>query len=147
MQTWHPAEKWTRAYKMVSFLETVLSQYNNWAFIILLMIGLYAMIAKNNLLKKIIGMSIFQSAIILFYVSISLKKGATIPIFAHGHGHEAVVHAVDAAAYANPLPHVLMLTAIVVGVATLGVALAIVQKINRVYGTIEEDEILEKITE
>ncbi len=134
---------------MANFLEAVLGQYNNWAFIILLMIGIYAMIAKNNLLKKVIGMAIFQSAIILFYVSVSLKKGATIPIIAHGHGHDhgAVAHAIDAASYANPLPHVLMLTAIVVGVATLGVALAIVQKVNRVYGTIEEDEILEKIKE
>jgi len=132
---------------MEDFLNIVLAQFNNWVFIVLLMIGMYAMIAKNNLMKKVIGMSIFQSAIILFYVSVSMKKGATIPIVDHGHGHEAVAHAIDAAAYANPLPHVLMLTAIVVGVATLGVALAIVQKVYRVYGTIEEDEILEKIAE
>jgi multicomponent Na+:H+ antiporter subunit C len=96
-------------------------------------------------------MSIFQSAIILFYVSIGYKKGATIPITEHGHGHtNEVVHQTAAemvAGFANPLPHVLMLTAIVVGVGTLGVALALVQKIYRVYDTIEEDEILEKIKE
>lgn len=128
-------------------LELIVGKYNYWAYIILLLIGLYAMIAKNNLMKKIIGMSIFQSAIILFYVSIGLKKGATIPILEHGHGQEAALHAIDAASYANPLPHVLMLTAIVVGVSTLGVALSILQKIYRVYDTIEEDEILEKIKE
>jgi len=129
---------------MEEFLHSIVSKYNYWTYIVLLLIGLYAMIAKNNLVKKIVGMSIFQSAIILFYVSIGLKKGAAIPIMehgAHGQGHQAI----EVAAYANPLPHVLMLTAIVVGVSTLGVALALVQKIFRVYGTIEEDEIMEKI--
>jgi multicomponent Na+:H+ antiporter subunit C len=131
---------------MAAFLEALLGHYNDWAFIILSMIGLYAMIAKNNLIKKVIGMAIFQSAIFLFYVSIGLKRNATIPIIDH-HGPELAGHAIDAAAYANPLPHVLMLTAIVVGVSTLGVALAIIQKINRVYDTVEEDEILEKIAQ
>lgn len=126
-------------------LAFIIAKYNYWAALILLLIGLYAMIGKNNLLKKVIGMSIFQSAIILFYVSIGEKRGATIPIMEHGHGH--VEQAIDAAAYANPLPHVLMLTAIVVGVSTLGVALAVIQKIYRVHGTIEEDEVLESIDE
>lgn len=131
---------------MHDILALLVAKYNYWAALILLLIGLFGMIAKNNLLKKVIAMSIFQSAIILFYVSIGDKKGSTIPIMLHGHGdHGAQV--VNAAQYANPLPHVLMLTAIVVGVATLGVALAILQKIHRVHGTIEEDEILESMSE
>ncbi|MEN8256306.1 MAG: cation:proton antiporter subunit C [Thermodesulfobacteriota bacterium] len=131
---------------MEDVLTYIISRYNYWAAIILLLIGLYGMIAKNNLLKKVIGMSIFQAAIILFYVSIGDKRGATIPILDHGHGaHHGAHQAIEAASYANPLPHVLMLTAIVVGVSTLGVALAILQKIYRVHGTIEEDEILETI--
>ncbi|MEN8198537.1 MAG: cation:proton antiporter subunit C [Thermodesulfobacteriota bacterium] len=131
---------------MEDLLAYIISRYNYWAAIILLLIGLYGMIAKNNLLKKVIGMSIFQSAIILFYVSIGDKRGATIPILEHSHdAHHGAQQVVEAASYANPLPHVLMLTAIVVGVSTLGVALAILQKIYRVHGTIEEDEILETI--
>jgi multicomponent Na+:H+ antiporter subunit C len=142
--------------------EAIVGRLNFWTYVILMMIGLYAMIAKKNLIKKLIGMGIFQSAVILFYVSISVKEGATIPIIAHHTDHapkveqhsttvgEVVVvdkkHAtVDPDTIANPLPHVLMLTAIVVGVATLGVGLALVQKIHRDYGTIEEDELLEKI--
>lgn len=121
----------------------IVAKYNYWAALVLLLIGLYGMIAKNNLLKKTIGMSIFQAAIILFYVSMGDKRGANIPIVEHGHAEQAI----EVARYANPLPHVLMLTAIVVGVATLGVALAILQKIHRVHGTVEEDEILESIHE
>jgi len=117
----------------------IIAKYNYWAVIILMMVGLYAMIVKNNLIKKIIGMNIFQTAIILFYVSTGVKKDATIPIIEHGHGMpEHVVHAID---YINPLPHVLMLTAIVVSVATLGVALSLAVKIYGQYGTLEEDEI------
>lgn len=121
----------------------IIAKYNYWAVIALLLIGLYAMITKKNLVKKIIGMNIFQTAIILFYVSIGSKKEATIPIIMHGHGDSS--HAVHAADYINPLPHVLMLTAIVVSVATLGVALALAMKIYSQYGTLEEDEIQEKI--
>ncbi len=117
--------------------------YNYWVYIILMMIGLYAMIAKNNLVKKIIGMNIFQTAIILFFVSTGAKKGATIPIILHGHGPSSPV--VRASEYINPLPHVLMLTAIVVAVATLGVALALAIKLYREYGTVEEDEIMARI--
>ncbi len=133
--------------RMEETLQYIIGKYNYWAAIILLLIGLYGMIAKNNLMKKVIGMSIFQAAIILFYVSIGEKKGATIPILSHGHSDHAVEHAIEAVQYANPLPHVLMLTAIVVGVSTLGVALAILQKVYRVHRTIEEDEILETIDE
>ncbi|MBW2568224.1 MAG: cation:proton antiporter subunit C [Deltaproteobacteria bacterium] len=126
-------------------LDYVLGKYNFWIYVVLMMIGLYAMIGKKNLVKKLIGMNIFQSAIILFYVSIGVKKGgATVPIFlgdahaAHGHGHAII----DVANYLNPLPHVLMLTAIVVSIATTGVALAIIILIYRRYNTLEEDEIL-----
>lgn len=131
---------------MNDFLIYLITKANYWAALSLMLIGLYGMISKNNLLKKVIGMSIFQSGIILFYVSIGEKRGATIPIIEHGHG--ASEHAViEAVSYANPLPHVLMLTAIVVGVATLGVALAVIQKIYRIHGTIEEDEILKGMEE
>jgi multicomponent Na+:H+ antiporter subunit C len=127
-------------------LPFIVAKYNYWAALILLLIGLYGMIAKNNLMKKVIGMTIFQTAIILFYISVGEKKGASIPIIREGHGvADSITPAVEAVAYANPLPHVLMLTAIVVGVGTLGVALAILQKIQRVHGTIEEDEILEDL--
>ena len=123
----------------------IIAKYNYWAVIVLLLIGFYAMIAKQNIVKKIIGMNIFQTAIILFYVSIGSKKGATIPIIMHGH--DGANRAVQAADYINPLPHVLMLTAIVVSVATLGVALALSMKIYARYGTLEEDEIQGKLME
>lgn len=121
-----------------------LAKYNYWAVVGLMMIGLYAMIAKRNLVKKIIGMNIFQTAIILFYISVGTKKDATIPIVKHAHG--AAAHAVEVADYINPLPHVLMLTAIVVSVATLGVALALAMKVHQQYGTLEEDEIEAKLS-
>jgi multicomponent Na+:H+ antiporter subunit C len=127
---------------MEHLFDLIVANANYWSYIILMMIGIYAMISKNNLIKKIIGMSIFQTAIILFYVSTAYKKGASIPIIAHGNGHEEAVHA---ASYINPLPHVLMLTAIVVGVATLGVALALAMKVYKQYETVEEDEINNKI--
>ena len=130
---------------MDDLIPIIVAKYNYWIYITLMMIGLYAMIAKNNLVKKIVGMSIFQTAIILFYVSIGAKKGATIPIIEHGHGAGThMVHAVD---YINPLPHVLMLTAIVVAVATLGVALALAIRVYNRYNTLEEDEILAQIRE
>ncbi|MFP3984030.1 MAG: cation:proton antiporter subunit C [Desulfurivibrionaceae bacterium] len=123
-------------------MEFLIDNYNYWIYIILMMIGLYAMLTKNNLIKKIMGMSIFQTAVIVFYVSIGAKKDATIPIIEHAHDH---TEAISALHYANPLPHVLMLTAIVVSVGTLGVALAIAQKIYNRYNTLEEDEILEQV--
>jgi len=123
-------------------LELMIAKYNYWIYIILMMIGFYAMIAKNNLIKKVIGMNIFQTAIILFYISIAFKKdGATLPILTAADVH-AAHDAINTAQYINPLPHVLMLTAIVVMVATLGVALAIAIMIYRKYHTLEEDEIL-----
>jgi multicomponent Na+:H+ antiporter subunit C len=123
----------------------IIGKFNYWLYILLMMIGFYAMIAKKNLMKKLVGMNIFQTAIILFFVSTASKKGgATIPIIqnGHGHGHE-IAHAIDVAHYINPLPHVLMLTAIVVMVSTFGVALALLILIYRKYKTLEEDEIFE----
>ncbi|MBW2467499.1 MAG: cation:proton antiporter subunit C [Deltaproteobacteria bacterium] len=123
----------------------LIADYNYWIYILLMMIGLYAMLAKNNLVKKVIGMSIFQTAIIVFYVSTGAKHKASIPIIAHGHGHDVVETAIDFTHYANPLPHVLMLTAIVVSVGTLGVALAICLGIYKRYNSLEEDEIQEQL--
>lgn len=124
--------------------EYVVDYYNYWAYIGLMVIGFYGMMAKNNLIKKIIGMNIFQSAIIFLFISASVKKGGVnVPILEEaGHGHEHVAQAIDAMQFANPLPHVLMLTAIVVMVATLGVALAVSILLYRRYGTLEEDEII-----
>ena len=89
--------------------DTIVPKINYWIYIILMMIGLYAMISKNNLIKKLIGMSIFQTAIILFWVSIGVKDGSSIPILTE-HDQHHTEH-IEAANYANPLPHVLMLTA------------------------------------
>ncbi|MDC0646376.1 cation:proton antiporter subunit C [Opitutales bacterium] len=145
------------------FNQLLVERLNYFIYVVLLLIGLWAMIAKNNLIKKLIGMSIFQTAIILFYVSIGVKEGATIPIYLpehDPHGSHAQVDSnytellshgpkvLEASAvpnYTNPLPHVLMLTAIVVGVATLGLALSVCLRIYRGYGTVEEDELLEKL--
>lgn len=127
---------------MEDALHLIIAKYNYWIYITLMMIGLFGMIAKNNLVKKIVGMSIFQTAIILFFVSMGMKKGATIPIVLHENGAHGSIQAAD---YINPLPHVLMLTAIVVAVSTLGVALALAVKVYKRYGTLEEDEILEQI--
>lgn len=121
-------------------MEFIISKYNYWVYITLMMVGFYAMIGKRNLVKKLVGMNIFQTALILYFISTAAKKGATIPIVAHGHG--GAVDAVHAVQYVNPLPHVLMLTAIVVMVSTFGVALALILMIYRRYETLEEDEIL-----
>ena len=123
----------------------LVSKINYWIYIVLMMLGLYAMMTKKNLVKKIIGMNILQTAVILFFISISAKNNATIPIIEHGQNFShSGVRAVD---YINPLPHVLMLTAIVVAVATLGVALALVIKLFNQYGTLEEDEIIARLEE
>lgn len=134
---------------MEDLLSLVVAKYNYWLYIILMMIGLYAMIAKKNLIKKLVGMNIFQTAIILFYVSIGYKSGATIPIIetAHGGGHGAGAAVIHAADYINPLPHVLMLTAIVVSVATFGVAMALCVRIYQRYQTLEEDELRMRLSE
>jgi len=107
-----------------------LGLYNYWVVIFLMMTGLYVVISRGNLIKKVIGLNIFQVSVIMFYVSMGKIRGGTAPIEAAGFE-----------IYSNPLPHVLMLTAIVVGVATSAVALALVVRIKEAYGTIEEDEI------
>ena len=119
---------------------------DNYAFVAtaaLLVIGLYAILTKKNLVKKLIGLNIVQAAIILIWVAAATKEEATVPVLdSHGHGAHPVV---DAAEYLNPLPHTLMLTAIVVGVATTGVAFALLISIYRRYGTLDEPELLEKM--
>lgn len=121
-------------------MEYIISKYNYWIYIILMMVGFYAIMAKRNLVKKLIGLNIFQWAIILYFISTGVKKGgATIPIMMGAHGHYESAQAIQ---YVNPLPHCLMLTAIVVGVSTTGVALALIIAIFRRYKTLEEDEIL-----
>ncbi len=173
-------------------LEQGLGLYNYWVVIFLMMTGFYMVIARGNLIKTIIGLNIFQTSVVLLYVTMGKVKGGTAPIMpmsdghghdSHGHGHEGdhaavnlnidsiadasspeilthnpvqlvsfedtahdhaetASHAAEAI-YSNPLPSVLMLTAIVVGVATTALALALTIRIREDYGTIEEDEILE----
>jgi multicomponent Na+:H+ antiporter subunit C len=113
--------------------------YPYWVAIALLMLGLYTMIAHRNLMKKVVGMSIFQTAIILFFLVLSIKRGASLPIVPAGP--------VDPRAFVNPLPHALMLTAIVVMVATSGVALAILIRLHGLYGTLEEDLLADRIAQ
>jgi len=108
-----------------------------WVAIGLLMVGLYTMIAQRNLVKKLIGMTIFQTAIILFFLLLSIKRDATLPVIEPG--------VLDPARYMNPLPHVLMLTAIVVAVATSGMALSVVVRLYARYGSVEEDVVAARI--
>lgn len=126
---------------MTELLAYAAARYNYWVYILLMLIGFYAMIAHGNLLKKVIGMNIFQTAIILFFLSTSAKRGGSLPIV----GPEALGGGVTPARFMNPLPHALMLTAIVVLVATLGVALAILVKIYRRYRSFEEGVILDRL--
>jgi multicomponent Na+:H+ antiporter subunit C len=106
--------------------------YPYWIVIFLMMTGLYVVISRDNLVKKVIGLNIFQVSVIMFYVAMGKVRGGTAPIEAEG-----------LAVFSNPLPHVLMLTAIVVGVATTALALSLVVRINEAYETIEEDELRE----
>jgi len=137
-------------------LSTVTGLFNYWAVIVLMMAGLYILIARHNLIKKMIGLGVFQTSIFYLYITLGKVSGGTAPILSGGHGsHDepgidaghgvaidaAVGATVDATVYSNPLPHVLILTAIVVGVATSAVALALVIRIHEAYGTIEEDEL------
>lgn len=117
---------------------TLAGHYPYAMIAILLAIGLYGMTMKKNLLKKAIGMTVFQSAIYLFFIQGATKRGATIPVRLEELG-------TDPAAYINPLPQVIVLTAIVVGVAITGVALSLLVLIQRRYGTLEEDVILRKM--
>ena len=111
-------------------MDFIIDHYNYWIVIILMMVGLYTVISRGNLIKKIIGLNIFQVSVFFLYISMGTVEGGAAPIIAEG-----------VTVYSNPLPHVLILTAIVVGVATTALALALVTRINESYGTIEEDEI------
>ena len=119
---------------------SVLGLANYWVVVFLMMVGFYTMISRGNLVKKLVGLSVFQTSVFILYISLGKIRGGTAPILIgdHGGGHgEAAEHVL----YSNPLPHVLILTAIVVGVATLAVGLALVVRIKEAYGTVEEDEI------
>jgi multicomponent Na+:H+ antiporter subunit C len=117
---------------------------NYWMVVALLVTGLYVVMARQNLVKKILGLSIFQSAVIIFFVTLGKVRGGTAPIFTA----EDLRHLADgeplATVYSNPVPHVLMLTAIVVGIATVALALALVTRIYEAYGSIEERDILRR---
>ncbi|MDE0964881.1 MAG: cation:proton antiporter subunit C [Candidatus Latescibacteria bacterium] len=111
-------------------MSQILGLYNYWIVILLMMAGFYNVIARGNLIKKLIGLNIFQTSVFLLYISMGKVEGGTAPIVAEG-----------VATYSNPLPHVLILTAIVVGIATTSVGLSLVIRIREAYDTIEEDEI------
>ena len=115
-------------------MEVWFGLYHYWVFAVLLMIGFYAVIAKLNLIKKLLGLSLFQSAVFLLYITMGKVDGGTEPIF-----HAELSHQV----FSNPLPQVLILTAIVVGISTMALGLGIVVRIKEEYGSIEEHEIRE----
>lgn len=104
--------------------------FNYWAVIVLMMTGFYTVISRGNLVKKIIGLNIFQTSVFILFISIGNVRGGAPPILAS-----------DTTLYSNPLPHVLILTAIVVGVATTAMGLALVVRIRELYGSVEEEEI------
>ncbi len=110
---------------------------NYWLFIVLMMTGLYIVVAKGNLVKKIVGLNIFQTSVFMLYISTGKVKGGTAPIFPTDMQIDPGV------IYSNPLPHVLILTAIVVGIATTSLGLALIVRIREEFDTIEEDRILE----
>ena len=112
-------------------MSTLVGHYGYWMTIVLIVAGMYILIARGNLLKKLLGLAVLQSSVYLLYIGPAKLIGGTAPIIAEGY-----------VVYSNPLPHVLILTAIVVGVATLALGLAIVVRIREAYGSIEEDEIL-----
>lgn len=123
---------------------SALGLFNYWAVIVLMMVGFYTLIARGNLIKKLIGLNIFQTSVIMMYISFGKIAGGTAPIIIEAEHAEGAAEGAEAAAgivYSNPIPHVLMLTAIVVGVATLALGLSLVVRIKEEYGTIEEDEI------
>lgn len=135
-------------------MSQALGLYNYWIVIFLMMTGFYVVLARSNLIQKIIGLNIFQISVFLLYITMGKVIGGTAPILVdHGHGEASTEHAAGHAAgqaashaeavFTHPLPSVLMLTAIVVGVATTALALALIVRIGEAYGTIEEDEILQ----
>ena len=110
-----------------------LGLYNYWIVVFLMIAGLYIVIARENLIKKLVGLNVFQASVFILYITMGKVDGGTAPIIAEG-----------IEVYSNPLPHVLILTAIVVGVATTALGLAFVVRINEAYGTIEDDELEER---
>lgn len=114
----------------MSVIEQVVAHYNHWIIIFLMVSGLYIVVARGNMLKKLVGLSLFQTSVYLLYITPGKILGGTPPILSE-----------EFTVYSNPLPHVLILTAIVVGVATLALGVALVVRINEAYGTIEEEEI------
>ena len=117
-------------------MSQILGLYNYWIVVFLMMAGFYNVIARGNLIKKLIGLNIFQASVFLLYISMGKVDGGTAPIVAEGM-----------TTYSNPLPHVLILTAIVVGIATTSVGLGLVIRIREAYETIEEDEIQQRDVE
>lgn len=111
-------------------MNNIIGLYNYWIVVVLMMIGFFIVISNENLIKKLIGLSIFQTAVFILYISMGKISGATAPILD-----------VKWQLYSNPLPHVLILTAIVVGIATTALGLALVVRIKEAYGSIEEGEI------
>ncbi|HKK15564.1 MAG TPA: cation:proton antiporter subunit C [Gammaproteobacteria bacterium] len=114
-------------------MEYILGQFNYWGVIVLMMVGFYIVIAHGNLVKKLIGLNIFQVSVFILYISMGYLEGGTAPIYSAEYTH-----------YSSPLPHVLILTAIVVGIATTALGLALVVRIYKAFGTIEDDEIHNK---
>ncbi|MEJ2444696.1 MAG: cation:proton antiporter subunit C [Exilibacterium sp.] len=108
----------------------LLDLFNFWVVIVLMMIGFYIVIGQGNLVKKVIGLNLFQTSVFIFYISVGKIEGGTAPILTD-----------SANLYSNPLPHVLILTAIVVGIATTALALALIVRIQEAYGSVEEEEI------
>lgn len=143
-------------------LDLFVSHYNYWVVIFLMMVGFYILISRGNLIKKIVGLNVFQTAVFMLYISMGKITGGTPPILVDpkgaGEGHngaeagpngaeaglggtEALQEPAAEVVYSNPLPHVLILTAIVVGIATTSLGLALAVRIKEAYGTMEEDEI------
>jgi len=114
----------------------IVGHVNYWLFIVLMMTGLYIVVARGNLVKKIVGLNIFQTSVFMLYISIGKIEGGTAPIFPLKMKIDPNV------VYSNPLPHVLILTAIVVGVATTALGLSLIMRIHESYGSIEEDDLL-----
>ena len=120
---------------MDSNLNFIYGHLPYWLFIILMLSGLFIVVSRGNLIKKIVGLNIFQTSVFMFYISIGKMKGGTAPILLDKSANNSAV------IYSNPLPHVLILTAIVVGIATTALGLALIIKIREEYDTVEEDDI------
>lgn len=124
---------------MAELLSALVQRPNFVVFVILFLWGIYIMAAHPNYVKKLIGLYIVQTSVIFFLVAFSAKDDATVPVVSGG------MAVLDVTAYANPLPHALTVTAIVVQVATLGVSLALVSGIYRKYGSLDEGEVLKRV--